>query len=137
MAIRDRSGVVTTAAPSSRSIPFPGWGMAHRLQQRVRPVWVPKSPFMLDVGISSTRHIAHFWGIARLGDGHAPAVETKDANQKPAVGDTRILLSPPESPAWAAQMAAREKIAARHASTTTAAINKVITDALRSAGLMR
>ena len=96
-----------------------------------------EAPFMLDVGISSTRHIAHFWGIAPLGDGHAPTVETKDGNQRPAVGDSRILLSPAESPAWAAQMAAREKSAARHASTTTAAINKVITDALRSAGLMR
>jgi hypothetical protein len=92
---------------------------------------------MLDVGISSTRHIARFWGIARLGGHQAPVHASKGREEKPSAGHTRIVSSSPESPVLAAQMAAKVKSAPRHATATAAAINKVITDALRSAGLMR
>lgn len=94
-------------------------------------------PFMLDVGISSTRHIAHFWGIASLDDRPAPAEKAEDASVKVAAGNLRIFPSSPEYPPPAALMASKEKIGSPHATDTAAAINKVITDALRSAGLMR
>ncbi len=89
-------------------------------------------PFMLDVGISSTRHIAHFWGIASLDDRRAPAEKAEDASVKAAAGNPRNFSMSP-----AASMAAKEKIGSPHATDTAVAINKVITDALRSAGLMR
>jgi poly(3-hydroxybutyrate) depolymerase len=72
-------------------------------------------PHMLDAGISSTARIAQFWGIA-----------PKDAATKPAQ-------------AKATSQAAQAKPApkAAEAAEAPSGVQRVIEDALRSAGLMR
>jgi poly(hydroxyalkanoate) depolymerase family esterase len=95
-----------------------------------------EAPFMLEVGLSSTRHIAHFWGIDSV-DGRRRSVDIRRHKH--------LVVAPP-SPEHAALLedialveplaTSERKISSPHA-TRTAAINKVITDALRSAGLMR
>jgi poly(3-hydroxybutyrate) depolymerase len=78
------------------------------------------APYMLDAHISSTRHIARFWGLADEKDakaaGKASAPKTRVAKPAPAV--------PPEKHKTAPAPAA-------------AGVGKVIEDALRTAGLMR
>ena len=69
------------------------------------------APFMLDVGISSTRHIANFWGIAAFGN--------------PAASRTEAA---PQSP--------RRELAAASPELASTGVRKIIEDALRSAGLM-
>ncbi|GAA2867616.1 poly(hydroxyalkanoate) depolymerase family esterase [Aminobacter niigataensis] len=68
-------------------------------------------PFMIDVGISSTHHIAHFWGIAKLAE-FEPKREPRGIR--------------PQDKAMAPSRAAPAD-----------GIRKTIEDALRSAGLMR
>lgn len=74
-------------------------------------------PYMLDVGISSTREIARFWGLAtteaRSSAGKKPNVEPR--------GVPRAAAPPTDVP--------RETVAAGP--------RKIIEDALRAAGLMR
>ncbi len=72
-------------------------------------------PFMLDVGLSSTRRIAAFWGIA-------PAVERQARTNAEPIR-TRAASGP--APAGSAL------------ANTTAAVTTVINDALRAAGLLR
>ena len=53
-------------------------------------------PFMLDVGISSTRRIAQFWDIAKsemdsTAKGKAPAADTASRKDKPASGVRKII----------------------------------------------
>lgn len=75
-------------------------------------------PFMLDVGISSTRHIAAFWGVApRVGLARPQAVVHRTAD---------IVLPRPPAPA-----------PERPAGLQTTRVGRVIEDALRAAGLMR
>ena len=69
------------------------------------------APFMLEVGISSTRHIANFWGIAAFGN--------------PAASRTEAA---PQSP--------RRELAAASPEVASTGVRKIIEDALRSAGLM-
>ncbi|HUG45376.1 MAG TPA: PHB depolymerase family esterase [Sphingomicrobium sp.] len=78
------------------------------------------APFMLEAGISSTRLIGRFWGIAPDQDlpSIAPARPDKAAEQRPQ----------PAQPAQAAQASAW---------SGQAGIGKTIEDALRSAGLMK
>ena len=75
-------------------------------------------PHMLEAGISSTRHIAAFWGIA-------------DAAVAESV--PRVAASPLPVPL--------EKLSRIHATATppaaTAGVGEIIEDALRAAGLMR
>ena len=81
--------------------------------------------YMLEAHISSTRHIAHFWGL-----GHADA----DAGVRPAA----FTANPAPSTAIAPKHIFTQRIdlpPARPAATTGVA--KVIEDALRAAGLMR
>jgi feruloyl esterase len=76
-------------------------------------------PHMLDVGLSSTDRIASFFGIAE----HAAAAPSKAAEK----ADTpRLLKAVPASPARAAP-----------AQAAAGGVQKVIEDALRTAGLMR
>ncbi len=87
-------------------------------------------PFMLDAGISSTHHIAGFWGIA------APeAARPRTARPKPKPAPSRPLdgeiLMPGQSPARAARPAPVET------PMQATKVGKVIEDALRAAGLMR
>lgn len=82
------------------------------------------APFMLDVGISSTRHIAAFWGVvegpAKRSGGMSSAPD--EAERVPArleprrLHGQRIVLDVPRA---------------------AAGVGKVIEDALRAAGLMR
>jgi poly(hydroxyalkanoate) depolymerase family esterase len=90
------------------------------------------APFMLDVGISSTRQIARFWGIA-------PSAEERAPRQAAASG----ALAPIEAPL---ALSARSATAYSRPDDGTASqpqpepvtgVRKVIEDALRAAGLMR
>ena len=90
-------------------------------------------PFMLDVGISSTHHIARFWGIEKAG-AHRQA-KTDTASAVPASGTAIRTYSPTEKPrAVRVDPADEPQPEARGSST---GITKVIEDALRAAGLMR
>jgi len=92
-------------------------------------------PYMLDVGISSTREIARFWGIAAIGEsastmsrqqrptGHPPLLHSREPDTDE---ETTKSLTPIDVSATARQTA----------SGSTGA-KKIIEDALRAAGLMR
>lgn len=88
-------------------------------------------PFMLDVGISSTRHIAGFWGLT---SGAAAAAAPPG---RPSAAAPRLV--PEEAEAEAESEAATRDQPARPAKTSraSAGIGGVIEDALRAAGLMR
>jgi poly(3-hydroxybutyrate) depolymerase len=85
-------------------------------------------PYMLDVGISSTRQIARFWGIAQA-DGKSASVQSGSA-----VGQR------PKSPAKEAGKTVAKPVAVptvqRHTASDVTGARKVIEDALRAAGLM-
>jgi poly(hydroxyalkanoate) depolymerase family esterase len=96
--------------------------------------------FMLDVGISSTSHIARFWGVAK-------SRVNRDAKIKPARANSEALAASfsrafsipkvevPNVP-HSAMRAARENNPPSQEPNSAAGIRKVIADALRSAGLM-
>jgi len=84
-------------------------------------------PFMLDVGISSTRHIARFWDLAK------PDVRHK-AKAATASGAALQPFAPKEKPRAVRVEPTPEPANARG---TAGGITKVIEDALRAAGLMR
>ena len=90
-------------------------------------------PFMLDVGISSTRHIAHFWGLAR--PVVRRAVKEEAASATPVSGTALKTYSAAEKPRAARIDPAGEP--RPDARGSAAGITKVIEDALRAAGLMR
>jgi poly(hydroxyalkanoate) depolymerase family esterase len=73
------------------------------------------APFMLEAGISSTRLIAHFWGI-----GPDEAEDRRSISQA-VDNEAAELPNPAENPAWANQ----------------ARVQQTIEDALRNAGLMK
>jgi len=82
-------------------------------------------PFLLDAGISSTRHIARFWGVSK-------------GTRVTAAGKKAIRLPAPAS--TAARTTARTTATTPAAAATpraTQGVGKIIEDALRSAGLMR
>ena len=90
------------------------------------------APFMLDVGISSTRHIANFWGIASS----ETRATASSGQQKPRDSqstwpwrDVARTEAPPSS-------LHRERTAASPKADSNG-VRKIIEDALRSAGLMR
>ena len=72
--------------------------------------------FLLDVGISSTQHLAHFWGLA---DQFASRDRAPENVAMPAVVAVSLNKSPAMPP------------------PTGTGVQKIIEDALRSAGLMR
>ena len=74
--------------------------------------------FMLDVGISSTLHIARFWGLVKSGDGGIARAKT--------VAKPRLVR---------AQQLDHEAISP--ASNSNTGVRTIIEDALRKAGLMR
>lgn len=81
-------------------------------------------PYMLDVGISSTRRLAEFWGVAEQG---LPA----QAKSAPVPRHTD-LLPPGRFGEYVPPITPR-----RGYNASSSGIRKVIEDALRSAGLMR
>ena len=94
------------------------------------------APFMLDVGISSTRAIAQFWGIADAA-GRSNPVE----NKRPLHGGARPLsLSRApvmQTPETRSHKPSRPALTTQHSETGTHGVKKIIEDALRAAGLMR
>lgn len=84
-------------------------------------------PFMLDVGISSTRHVARFWGLTEQGTRRTARAET-------ASGAALQPFTPKEKPRPVRIDPAPEPVTA---SSPKDGITKVIEDALRAAGLMR
>ncbi|RWP80394.1 PHB depolymerase family esterase [Mesorhizobium sp.] len=94
-------------------------------------------PFMLDAGISSTWHIARFWGIAK------PCVK-RDAKIKPAKannealapGFARAFSTPKAGVPNVPHSAKRANIPPSQKPNSAAGLRNVIEDALRSAGLM-
>lgn len=84
-------------------------------------------PFMLDVGVSSTRHVARFWGLTEPGTRRMAKAET-------ASGAALQPFTPKEKPLPVRIDPAPEPVTA---SSPKDGITKVIEDALRAAGLMR
>jgi feruloyl esterase len=78
-------------------------------------------PHMLDVGLSSTDRIAHFFGIARHSAASAPSKAVAPTAETPRLLHAVPLARAPQKPAQPA----------------AGGVQKVIEDALRSAGLMR
>jgi len=88
-------------------------------------------PYMLDVGISSTREIAGFWGIAEAGG--------KSASTSPVTSAAKQPPSPARSPniEMARTMPAAPARTAGQVEPDAHGVGKIIEDALRAAGLMR
>jgi poly(hydroxyalkanoate) depolymerase family esterase len=80
-------------------------------------------PYMLDVGISSTRHIAASWGLAN--------------DRAAAAAPLRPVDTPRETVSAAPRAAAKPRIRSKTVKPPVNAVGKVIEDALRAAGLMR
>ncbi|MCK0208650.1 PHB depolymerase family esterase [Starkeya koreensis] len=91
-------------------------------------------PYMLDVGISSTREIAGFWGLVEADDDLSPDVGP-DMSEA-----SRATFLPPETRLSGIRGAGASGPQARpviHGSAHESSVRKIIEDALRSAGLMR
>ncbi len=106
-------------------------GMGHGTPIDKNGYGVP-GPYMLDVGVSSTQEIGRFWGIAD-GEARASAGSKRDIviDAPPPIGSrskagTRTSARSPE-------LSAAPKREAPQAS----GVQKIIEDALRTAGLMR
>jgi hypothetical protein len=84
---------------------------------------------MLDVGISSTRHICAFWGLTghRSASGQAPGRTVADASDRQARSATSAPDAANAEPALDAATAAGD----------VTDVGQVIERALRAAGLMR
>ena len=88
-------------------------------------------PFMLEAGISSTRHIAAFWGLTATVEAASP--RAKDAAADP---EQRASATQPGLPAIRSATRVVEPPAVK-AQAQASGVGKVIEDALRAAGLMR
>ncbi len=90
------------------------------------------APFILDVGISSTRRIAAHWGIAEPVEAHGDA--------RPQASKPGVRTPGQDDIAKSREMPKRDEAAARGSAGSAAPANggirKVIEDALRQAGLM-
>jgi poly(hydroxyalkanoate) depolymerase family esterase len=91
------------------------------------------APFMLDVGISSTRRIAAFWDLA---DRDARRAQSATASPDPAAGTALRPHSAPEK-SRPVRVEPAEQTHPDGSRASTTGIGKVIDDALRAAGLMR
>ena len=87
-------------------------------------------PYMLEAGISSTRHIARFWGLADA-PGKAQARPAAAPSRQPATATTPSMPVPVPVPDLAPGKAPPRQQAA------SGGVGRVIEDALRAAGLMR
>jgi poly(hydroxyalkanoate) depolymerase family esterase len=93
------------------------------------------APFMLDVGISSTRHIAAFWGLTQPNKAQKVAARRRPANGTGVQAYVPVDKPRPVGADQAGADAARRSRSGR-AAEPGAGISKVIEDALRKAGLM-
>jgi poly(hydroxyalkanoate) depolymerase family esterase len=78
-------------------------------------------PYMLDVGISSTRHIIRFWGLDRVGKRSQAAAPRPDPKL--------VQIAPP--------ITSEPERSGSPTASRTSKVQDVIENALRSAGLMR
>ena len=98
-------------------------------------------PFMLDVGISSTRHIARFWGLSKFAE-RQPGQEISSRAEivAPRAGHVEASSNAKTEDALVPQGRSShpEPQDTKSAAPTRAAgVQKIIEDALRAAGLMR
>ncbi|TRC98383.1 PHB depolymerase family esterase [Mesorhizobium sp. WSM4303] len=96
-------------------------------------------PYMLDVGISSTREIARFWGLGDPDDARGSA---RARSASPRSATPRVETTPPTSHLRAGSEEPAKAKTAEPAlndlqGPQARAVKKVIEDALRAAGLMR
>ncbi|HET9395868.1 MAG TPA: hypothetical protein VFO36_07405, partial [Nitrospiraceae bacterium] len=84
-------------------------------------------PYMLDVGISSTREMAGFWGLGDA-DGTRGSVRTRPARPTINVSSSDSLRGDGQT---------AETARSDGELSQGGAVKKVIEDALRAAGLMR
>lgn len=109
-------------------------GMGHGTPLRRGDVGTP-GPFMLDVGIPSTRAIAGFWGIAPTADVGSSAVATQAlevAYRSLPTPNTTALARMPSSP-----LSGDPAPSTTASSSGASGARKIIEDALRAAGLMQ
>lgn len=86
-------------------------------------------PYMLNVGINSTLHIAQFWGIAPVSASEQKSYPRPEPVDRPKVLNGEIILRDPLSPG--------EPMAPGTASASATGVRRIIEDALRKAGFMR
>jgi hypothetical protein len=108
-------------------------GMGHGTPIATKPPtnYGAAAPFMLDVGISSTFHIARSWGLVPAEDGRT--IMLPHAYDSHAAPEDHLRGAEPDFDTSRTYSAA-PPIPSVHA---TSGVRKVIEDALRAAGLMR
>lgn len=95
---------------------------------------------MLDIGISSTRHIARFWGI--VGSGEVNTVKPAPANHafETAIAGAGVASMRPATETSADPLPVSSKSRRKHRPSqlpnSTWGIRKITEDALRTLGLM-
>jgi len=94
------------------------------------------APFMLDVGVSSTREIAAFWGLKepRLSEQPTPTPSTTDASARSASAERRKRTSPGGAALGANGLG--DQVMGSVSKFVSADVQAVIAKALRSAGLL-
>jgi poly(hydroxyalkanoate) depolymerase family esterase len=109
-------------------------GMGHGTPIATRPPnnYGAAAPFMLDVGISSTFHIARSWGLVRPAEDVEKVVLPHTYNSHPAKVDHMPEVE--ANPDASRRHSDAPPTPSAHAAT---GVRKVIEDALRAAGLMR
>ena len=91
-----------------------------------------QAPFMLDVGISSTWHIANFWGITT--SGRRPTARSRQEKRDGSLSSQRSRDTARTE--TVRQLPHQDKAAVPSTSPSNG-VRKVIEDALRTAGLIR
>ncbi len=136
-----RSGRVTrriwrdrTGRPVLEQVLIAGMGHGTPIDDKGPDALGRAAPFILDVGVSSTRQIAAAWGLAAEGTRQTHRGEARTPRPEDFVRTTD-MPERPEAPAAGATGAPGSKKAGE-AKTAVGGIRKVIEDALRQAGLM-
>jgi poly(hydroxyalkanoate) depolymerase family esterase len=103
----------------------PGMGHGTPLKTKGTGAYGSSAPFMLDVGISSTHRIAHFWRIA-------------ETEKSAAIGPDTVEIAPAALPARISpKRFAGTRIDPVPARPSTSGVGDIIENALRAAGLMK
>ncbi len=114
-----------------------GMGHGTPLQTRGPDACGKAGPYMLEVGISSTRAIAQFWGLAKAHGVHRRATaDTKVAMTAPSPS-AAPSPTPTPAPAPAAASVVNSTLERIPAAVRSKGVGGIIEDALRAAGLMK
>ncbi|CAN5225800.1 PHB depolymerase family esterase [soil metagenome] len=103
-----------------------GMGHGTPLDPAIEIAGGTEGPYMLDVGIASTRRIASFWGLAKGSAAKAPKATV-----------AKIVAKPKSATPVAISRAKRVRLPLKSAKPTVEGAAKIIDDALRAAGLLR